>query len=75
MKIELLPDDFEEKPEDKKRFYTIDEAGEILNLSRGAIWRIRQRKEIGFFKFGQKVFFTMDQLEDFIKNSEVKRAI
>lgn len=71
MKIELVED---QEDTDKKRFYTTEEAGDILHLSRTGIWRIRERREINFYKFGDKVLFDMDQIEDYIQRSRVQNV-
>lgn len=80
MTMEIVEDQEVEKEKEEEvveipHFYTTKELCKMLNLSRSGITRIRERKEISFTQFGAKVFFTREQIEDFIKNSEIKRAV
>jgi excisionase family DNA binding protein len=75
MEIEIVPADLEENPEVKKRFYNIDEAAAYLGLSRSSIWRLRERKEIGFHKFGSSIRFTPKQLEEYVNKNIISTKV
>ena len=54
----------------KKLVYTIPEACEMLSLSRAAIYRLIDRREIATVKVGRSRRVTLRQLDEFVRRME-----
>lgn len=53
-----------------KMAYTVDEAGELISLSRSQIYRLIEVGEIGSIRIGKSRRVTYAQLEDFLRKRE-----
>ena len=49
-----------------KLVFTIEEACQILKVSRTTIWRLVRRKKLKTFRIGRRVLFTLEALQDFL---------
>ncbi|HKK45649.1 MAG TPA: helix-turn-helix domain-containing protein [Balneolaceae bacterium] len=55
----------------EKKYFTIDEACELLDCSRRHLLYLRRSGQIGFVKNGKKVYFTREDLDDFFETNYV----
>ena len=46
----------------EKRYHTINDICQILNISNTTLWRLRKKGEIPFMKAGNTVLFDLDKV-------------
>lgn len=51
----------------KRKLLTTEEACQLLCMSKATLFRIRKRKHLRAFTYGQKVMFRLADLENFIE--------
>lgn len=56
----------------EKRFLTIKEASEYLNLSIDFLYKMTAQKAIPHTRFGRKILFDLRKLEGFISENSVE---
>jgi excisionase family DNA binding protein len=56
----------------KRRFLTVKETAEFLNLSADYIYQLTGQKKIPHVRIGRKVLFDVDKLEKFIDENTVE---
>ena len=50
------------------RFINVDQACELLNLSKSTLYKMTSAKKIPFYKCGRRVLFVQDELFQFVIN-------
>lgn len=56
----------------RKSHYTIDEACEILSVTRRHLQYLRDTNQISFVQHGRKVYFKAEDLDDFFNINYIK---
>jgi len=56
--------------ESKSDILNIDQASEILQISKYTLYKLVKRKEIPFSKIGKQIRFSRQSLEEFIRKGE-----
>lgn len=59
-------------PYEKDQLLTIEQAGEILNLSVPTIYGLVSRQDIPYSKKGKRLYFSKQELTDWIKSGRRK---
>lgn len=55
----------------EKKYYTIDEACDLLDVSRRHLLYLRQSGKIGYIKEGKKIYFRREDLEEFFDRNYI----
>ena len=53
----------------EKKFLDLQEAAEFLMLSRSALYKKAQCRDVSHFKIGKKLFFRPEDLENFLQKN------
>lgn len=56
----------------ENQLFTDKEASEMLRISKVTLWRIRKKGKIEFRRIGEKVFYTKQDIDNYLENQ--KRA-
>lgn len=75
--IESLILDLKHKPKEvehpkQDKLLTIDEAAELLHLSKPTLYSKVSRNELPFMKQGKRLYFSKSELMDYVKEGRVK---
>lgn len=60
------------KPNSNSDFLSIEEAAEIVNLSKNTIYGMVSKREIPFYKRGKKLYFKSGELQEWIGSQKVQ---
>ena len=59
-----------------KKFLTLNEASEYLDLSKSALYKMTSKKEIPFYNpGGKKIYFKKEELNNWITNARVDSSL
>lgn len=56
----------------KKSFLNLEEAAEMLNLSKSSLYKLCAVRKIPFYKPGRKNLFKLEELEQWVEDNRVK---
>lgn len=56
-----------------KPAYTVEEAMELLGVSKRTLQYLRDSKQIGFVQNGRKILFRAADIEDYLQNNRISR--
>jgi excisionase family DNA binding protein len=59
------------KPSSNSNFITIDEASELVKLSKNSIYCMVSKREIPYYKRGKKLYFKTEELLEWIESQKV----
>ena len=71
IKMDQMLDEIKQLRNNPKITYTIEETAKMLNMSKRTLDKCREQNLIKCCKFGDKVWFTMKQIEDFNDRCEI----
>lgn len=58
----------------EKKYYTINEVCELLDVSRRHLLYLRQSGQINFIKNGKKIYFRREDLEEFFDENYIEQS-
>jgi len=70
-KIEFLANEHPRQPE----YINIDQAGQVLNLSKSTIYKKTMKGELPFYKHGKKLMFSRNELQKFIQKHKHQEPV
>lgn len=57
---------------DEDVIYNIEQAAEILGISKSTLYNLNRNREIGYYKKAGKCFYTRKKLLDYVKSGNIK---
>ena len=55
----------------RKKYYTVQEASELLSVSTRHIYHLKSTKQIGYIKSGNKIYFKVEDIEAFFDENYI----
>jgi len=54
----------------EKQYLTVEEVSKLTGFSKSTLYKLTAKRAISFFKpFGKRIFFSMEQVEQFFKKN------
>ena len=59
----------------EKKYYTIKETADMINISRQKLYQMIQQKEFPYLKIGSRILIPIDQLEKYLADNTVNTTL
>jgi excisionase family DNA binding protein len=72
--LEILGDGFQKSKEQRLEILDVQQAAQFLKLKVNTLYEKTSRKQIPHFKKGNKLYFYLSELEQWVKQGKVKTS-